>query len=115
MGELKILKRVWVIAIDRFAVESSPLAEAHAEQLLDISSAGSVQSLRETREALKTVEEQIMLLLDSTNSDEKGFRHMVAYKRRIEGLEECLRIVVNQVRTYDQRIEANKHNDGRED
>lgn len=110
---MKILMRAWTVAMDPYAYDSSPLASAHAEQLLDIAVAGSVQSLQETRDALKKIEEQLMLLMSQTEEKHKGFRNRVDYRHKLEAFQEFLTIVVAEIKTYDQRIEANRRNDGR--
>ena len=107
--------RAWVIGIDEYAVQSSPLAEAHAEQLLDIAVAGSVQSLRETLDELRRLEEMLMLQMSQTEERSKGYRNRVDYRQKKEAFEEYLRILVGEIKTYEQRIETNRHNDGRQE
>lgn len=114
MSGFKVITRSWFVAIDKFAVSSSPLAEAHAEQLLDISIAGSVQSLQETLEELKKVEEMVMLRLSQLEERSKGFRNRSDYRQKKEAFEDFLHILAGEIETYEARIEANKNNDGRQ-
>lgn len=113
MENMKILKRSWEIGIDKYALESSPLAEAYAEQLLDISIAGSLQSLQETKEELNNIKDQLVMLMDQFEQQSKGFRNRMDYKHKIEAYSNVLRIIVNEIQTYEGRIEANKNNNGR--
>lgn len=115
MENMKILTRVWTVAIDKYAYASSPLAEAHAEQLLDITVAGSVQSLRETLDELKRVEEMLMLQFSQLEERSQGFRNRVDYRQKKEAFEAFLHILAGEIQTYEARIEANKHNDGKSD
>lgn len=115
MEKLKILTRVWTVAIDKYAVESSPLAVAHAEQLLDITVAGSVQSLRETLDELKRVEEMVMLELSQLEERSKGFRNRVDYRQQSAAFEKFLHILAGEIETYEARVEANRFNDGKSD
>lgn len=113
MEKMKILMRSWTVAIDPYAYDSSPLASAHAEQLLDIAVAGSVQSLRETLEELKRVEEMLMLQFNQLEERSKGFRNRVDYRQKKEAFEEFLHILAGEIETYENRIEANRLNNGR--
>lgn len=102
------------MAIDPYAYDSSPLASAHAEQLLDIAVAGSVQSLRETLDELKRMEEMLMLLMAQTEERSKGFRNRVDYRQKKEAFQEFLQLLAGEIKTYEARIEANKNNNGKQ-
>lgn len=115
MEKTKILMRAWTVALDVYAYDSSPLASAHAEQLLDIAVSGSVQSLRETHKELENVLDQIMVLAHHHEENHKGMRQFRAYKDDARMFDRVINILVGEIKTYEQRIEANKYNDGRQE
>lgn len=115
MGKMKILTRSWMLALEEFAYESSPMAVAHAEQLLDIAVAGSVQSLKETLDELENVMDQIMLIASQHEEEHKGMRQFTAYKRDARVMERVINVLAGEIKTYEHRIETNKNNNGRQE
>jgi hypothetical protein len=111
--KIKVISRAWVVTVDPYALEASPLARDYAERLLDISVQTSVQSLTETREELKRIELEMRTMASRYEEQSKGFRRGVMYKGKFEAMTELIALLNREIQVYDQRIEANKKNNGR--
>lgn len=112
MKNMQLVSRIWSIAVPESAIDSSPLAKEHAEQLVDIYVAGSVQSLKETREALHKLEQDFMQKMSEYEHRSKLINRR-ADKTKFEAYGEMLAILFEHLSLYEQRIEANKQNNGR--
>jgi septum formation topological specificity factor MinE len=113
MKDMKIVSRVWSIAVPQHAFDVSALAQEYADQLVDLAVGGSVQSLLETRQELQAIEEELMHMLAKYEVQSKGFRRGVTYKGKFEAFSDLLKVIAKHIEVYDLKIEANSKNDGR--
>lgn len=104
--------RLWSVAVDPYALDSSPLAREYAERLVDMQVAASSQSLRETRDELKRLHEEVVDKWTHYEEESKGFHRSAMYKGKTEAFMEFAHLLVRELDAYDARIESNKKNDG---
>lgn len=115
MRDIKIISRTWYLGASRYALESSPLAEHYAEQMLDMQVAASPQSLKETRDCLRRLHEDTVEKAIAYEEQSHGFRRNAMYKGRSEAFMEFAHLLKAEIEVYERRAEANEKNDGRLD
>lgn len=114
MSKTKVLTRSWAIAIPEFPVEQT-VAAVYAEKLLDVAVASSKQSLQETMDALERIRLDLMSKASEYESQSKGFHRSAFYKGKMAGYLEMIETLIEEINTYQKRLEANANNDGRQD
>lgn len=115
MKNLHMLTRTWYIGVDRHAYDATPVAQHHAEALLDIAVASSVQSLTETRDELQRIVSDAMQQMSEYEEKSKGFHRSAMYKGRMLAFEDFINLLAREVTAYEKRIAANHLNNGRVD
>lgn len=110
-----MITRTWYIGVDRHAFDATPVARHHAEALLDIAVASSVQSLTETRDELHRILTECMQHMSEFEEKSRGFHRSAMYKGRMLAFEDFINILAREEKAYDQRIAANSLNNGKVD
>lgn len=110
-----MVSRTWFIGVSEHALNSSPVAHSHAEALLDIAVAASVQSLTETRDELNRVLNEAMQQMTEYQEKSQGFHRSAMYKGRMLAFEDFINLLVREVKFYEERIEQNRGNNGKTD
>jgi hypothetical protein len=109
------IKRIWYVAVDPAALDSSPSVRQYAEMSLDLAIAASVPSLTETRDEIHRISLEARQMMSEYDEKSRGFHRSAMYKGRMLAFEDLIKILAREEMRYDEKIAANKSNTGKLD